>query len=87
MVDSKPGSGPDLLRYFKLCRKDFCRLPLPNPTGPLSEKVDSAAIEEAALQAATAYQLLGLPVHFYIQVTRQRWVSNYLDRHRNLECN
>ena len=64
MEDSKPGSGLDLLRYFKLCRKDFYRLPLPNPTGPLSEKVDSAAIEEAALQTATAYRSLGLPGSF-----------------------
>ena len=47
MVDSGPGSGPGLLRYFKPCRKDSCQILLPNPTGPLSEKVDSAAIEEA----------------------------------------
>ena len=47
MVDSEPGSGPGLLRYFKPCRKDSCQIPLPNPIGPLSEKVDSAAIEEA----------------------------------------
>ena len=47
MADSIPGSGPGLLRYFKLCRKDSCQISLPNPTGPLSEKVDSATIEEA----------------------------------------
>ena len=47
MVDSGPDSGPGLLRYFKLCRKDSCQISLPNPTGPLSEKVDNAAIEEA----------------------------------------
>ena len=47
MVDSWSGSGPGLLRYFKPCRKDSCQISLPNPTGPLSEKVDSATIEEA----------------------------------------
>ena len=44
MADSGPGSGPGLLRYFKL---DSCQISLPNPTDPLSEKVDSATIEEA----------------------------------------
>ena len=39
MADSGPGSGPGLLRYFKPCRKDSCQISLPNPTGPLSEKV------------------------------------------------
>ena len=47
MADSGPGSGPGLLRYFKLCRKDSCQILLPNPTSPLSEKVDSATTEEA----------------------------------------
>ena len=47
MAGRGPGSGPGLLRYFKLCRKDSCQISLPNPTGLLSEKVDSAAIEEA----------------------------------------
>ena len=47
MADSGPGSGPGLLRYFKPCRKDSYQIPLPNPTGPLCEKLDSAAIEEA----------------------------------------
>ena len=47
MADSGPGSGSGLLRYFKLCRKDSRQISLPNSTGPLSEKVDSAAIEEA----------------------------------------
>ena len=47
MADNGPGSGPGLLRYFKPCRKDSCQISLPNPTGSLSEKVDSATIEEA----------------------------------------
>ena len=47
MADSGLGSGPGLLRYFKPCRKNSCQISLPNPTGPLSEKVDSVAIEEA----------------------------------------
>ena len=47
MADSKSGSGPSLLKYFKPCKKDSCQISLPNPTGSLSEKVDSVAIEEA----------------------------------------
>ena len=31
--------------------------------------------------------LLDYLAHFYIQVVRQGWVSNYLDRYRNFECN
>ena len=47
MAESGPGSDSGLLRYFKPCRKDSCQISLPNSTGPLSEKLDSAAIEEA----------------------------------------
>ena len=39
MANSGPGSGPGLLRY--------CQISLPDLTGPLSAKVDSAAIQEA----------------------------------------
>ena len=53
MADSGPGSGPGLLRYFKPCRKDSCQISLPNPTSPLSEKVDSATIEEANKEVTT----------------------------------
>ena len=86
MADSGPGSDPGLLRYFKPCRKDSCQIPLLNPTGPLSEKVDSAAIEEAN-KLRQHIDLLDYLAHFYIQVACQGWVSNYLDRHGNLECN
>ena len=61
MANSGPGSGPGLLRS---CRKDSCQISLPDLIGPLSAKVDSAAIQEA-----------------------NKEVSNYLDRHGNLECN
>ena len=44
MANSGPGSGPGLLRS---CRKDSCQISLPDPIGPLSAKVDSAAIQEA----------------------------------------
>ena len=63
MANSRPGSGPGLLRYLKPCRKDSCQISLPDLTGPLSAKMDSAAIQEA------------------------NKVSNYLDRHGNIECN
>ena len=64
MANSRPGSGPGLLRYLKPCRKDSCQILFPDLIGPLSVKVNSAAIQEA-----------------------NKEVSNYLDRHGNLECN
>ena len=54
MVESGPGSSPGLLRYFKPCRKDSCQILLPKPTGTLSEKVDSTAIEEANKEVTAA---------------------------------
>ena len=58
MPDSRPGSGPGLLRYFKP-----------------RQHID----------------LLDYLAHFYIQVAsaiaKEARVSNYLDRHGNLECN
>ena len=53
MANSRPSSGLGLLRYFKLCRKDSCQISLPDPTGPLSAKVDSAAIQEANKEVTT----------------------------------
>ena len=47
------GDGPGLLRFFKLCRKNPCDLPLLDPSGSLSEKVDSSTIEEANKEATT----------------------------------
>ena len=43
MANSRPGSGPGLLRS---CRKDSCKISLPDLIGPLSAKVDSATIQE-----------------------------------------
>ena len=40
MVNNVPGSAPGLLR------KGSCQILFPNPTGPLSVKLDSAAIQE-----------------------------------------
>ena len=64
MANSRPGSGPGLLRYLKPCRKHSCQISLPDLTGPLNAKVNSTAIQEA-----------------------NKEVSNYLDRHGNLEYN
>ena len=69
MVDSGPGSGPDLLRYFKPCRKDSCQISLPNPTGPLSEKVDSAAIEEANKEVTAVIASTGSKRQPYLKLT------------------
>jgi len=41
------GNGPGLLKYFKPCKKNTSQILLPDPTGLLSDKVDSTAIEEA----------------------------------------
>ena len=69
MADSGPGSGPGLLRYFKPCRKDFCQISLPNPTGPLSEKVDSAAIEEANKEVTAVIASTGGKRKPYLKLT------------------
>ena len=69
MVDSGPGSGPGLLRYFKLCRKDSCQTPLPNPTGPLCEKLDSAAIEEANEEVTAVIADTGGKCKPYLKLT------------------
>ena len=72
MADSGPGSGPALLRYFKLCRKDSCQKSLPNPNGPLSEKVDSAAIEEANKEVTTVIAGTGGKRQPYLQLADEQ---------------
>ena len=36
-----------LYKYFKPCKKDACDIHLPDPSGSLSNKLDSGLIEEA----------------------------------------
>ena len=48
------GNGPGLLKYFKPCRKNKSEILLLDPTGPLSIKVDSTAIEEANAEVTAA---------------------------------
>jgi len=36
-----------LWKYFKLCRKEACDMPLPDPSGSLSKELDSSAIKVA----------------------------------------
>ena len=69
MADSGPGSGPGLLRYFKLCRKDSCQISLPNPTGPLYEKVNSAAIEEANKEVTAVIAGIGSKRQLHLKLT------------------
>ena len=75
MVDSGPGSGPGLLRYFKPCRKDSCHISLPNPTGPLSEKVDSAAIEEANKEVTAVTASTGGKRKRYLKLIDKQWAT------------
>ena len=75
MVDSGPGSGPGLLRYFKPCRKDSCQILPPNPTGPLSEKVDSAAIEEANKEVTVVIAGTGGKRQPYLKLTDEQWAT------------
>ena len=70
MADSGLGSCPGLLRYFKPCRKDSCQISLPNPTGPLSEKVDSATIEEANKEVTVVIAATGSKRQPYLEVDR-----------------
>ena len=72
MADGGSGSGPGLLGYFKLCRKDSCQISLPNPTGPLSEKVDSAAIEEANKEVTAVIVSTGSKCQPYLKLTDEQ---------------
>ena len=72
MADSGPGSAPGLLRYFTPCRKDSCQISLPNPTGPLSEKVDSAAIEEANKEVTAVIASTGGKRQPYLQLADEQ---------------
>ena len=85
MVDSGPGFDPGLLRYFKPCLKDSCQISLPNPTGPLSEKVDSswptgplsekvdsAAIEEANKEVTAVIASTGGNCQPYLKLTDEQ---------------
>ena len=57
------GNGPGLQKYFKPCRKSMSEILLPDQIGPLSDKVNSTAIEEdkaevtAVLVSASAYAI------------------------------
>ena len=83
MADSGSGSGPGLLRYFKPCRKDSCQISLPNPTGPLSEKVDSATIEEANKEATAVIVGTGGKRQPYLKLTdeQQATIGRYAAEH------
>ena len=72
MVDSRPGSGPGLLRYFKQCRKDSSQISLPNPTGSLSEKVDNTAIEEANKEVTAVIAGTGSKRQRYLKLTDEQ---------------
>ena len=72
MADSGPGSGPGLLRYFKPCRKDSYQISPPNPTGPLSEKADSAAIEEAIKEVTAVIAGTGGKHQTYLKLTDEQ---------------
>ena len=61
--------GPGLLRFFKLCRKNLCDLPLPDTSGSLSEKVDSSAIEEANKEVTTIIADAGGKLKPYLKLT------------------
>ena len=47
------GHSLGLLKYFKLCSKNSCDLPLPDPGGSLSKTVNRSAIEEASNKITT----------------------------------
>ena len=61
--------GPGLLRFFKPCRKNPCDLPLADPSGSLSEKVDSSAIEEANKEVTTIIADAGGKLKPYLKLT------------------
>ena len=83
MANSKPGSGPGLLRYFKPCRKDSCQVSLPDPTGLLSAKVDSAAIQEANKEVISVIANTGSKCKPYLKLTNKQraTVGRYATEH------
>ena len=83
MADSGLGSGPGLLRYFKPCRKNSCQISLPNPTGPLSEKVDSASIEEAKREETAVIASTGNKRKRYLRLTDEQraTIGRYASEH------
>ena len=70
------GHGPGLLRFFKPCRKNPCDLPLPDPSGSLSEKVDSSVIEEANKEVTTIIADVGGKCKPYLKLRNTRTESN-----------
>ena len=72
MADSGQGSGHGLLRYFKPSRKYSCQISLPNPTGPLSEKMDGAAIEEANKEVTAVIAGTGGKRQPYLKLTDEQ---------------
>ena len=64
--------GPGLLRFFKPCRKNPYDLPLPDPSGSLSEKVDSSVIEEANKEVTTIIADVGGKLKPYLKLTPEQ---------------
>jgi len=67
MVAHGPG-----LRFYKPCRKNSCDLALPNPTGSLSKKVDSSAIEEGNKEVTTVVTNTGGKQKPYVKLTPEQ---------------
>ena len=68
-------SDPGLLRSFKPCRKDSCQILLSNPTGPLSKKLDSSAIEEANKEVTAVIAITGGKHQLYLKLTDEQWAT------------
>ena len=64
-----------MLKYFKLCSKNSCDLPLPDPGGSLSNKtVNHSTIEEASNEVTTI--IVDSLLHF-----NDAWVSSDHDKY------
>ena len=62
------GHSPGLFKFLKPCRKNSCDLPLPDPSGSLSEKVDSSTIEEVNKAVTTITSDVGGKHESYLKL-------------------
>ena len=72
-----------LYKYFKPCKKDACDIRLPDPSGSLSNKLDSGLIEEANKEVSQLVMSTGGKRSPYLKITPQQkaTIAKYTAEH------
>ena len=72
-----------LYKYFKPCKKDACDIRLPDPSGSLSNKLDSGLIEEANKEVSQLVMSTGGKRSPYLKITPQQkaTIAKYAAEH------